>query len=64
MQILDTMVFRDRDFISFASPLPAQKPRYLALLTPFDYITWGLLIIAVPGAGFAFYVIANIEVGF
>ena len=57
-------VFHDRDFFTFASPLPTVKPRFWALIRPFDTIVWVMNVVTIIASGMIFYVISNIEVNF
>ena len=62
LQVLQPTVFHDRDFFTFASPLPTVKPRFWALIRPFDTIVWVMNVVTIIASGMIFYVISNIEV--
>ena len=61
-QVVESTMFYDRDFLTFASPLPALKPRFLSLLRPFTLTIWILVGISMFALGVVFFFISNIEV--
>ena len=56
-------MFYDRDFLTFASPLPPESPRYLSLLRPFTPNVWLMIGIFIVCLGVAFLFISKFEVG-
>ena len=62
IQVVQTTMFYDRDFLTFASPIPAPAPRFFSLLRPFTLIVWVLVITSIISLGVVFYFISNLEV--
>ena len=62
-QVLQSTMFYDRDFLTFASPVPPDSPRFLSLLRPFTLNMWIMVGIFMAAMGVAFFLISNIEVG-
>ena len=62
IQVLQPTVFHDRDFFTFASPLPTVKPRFLALIRPFETVVWVMTAVTVITLGIILFFISNIEV--
>ena len=61
-QVCQTTIFHDRDFFTFASPLPTVKPRFFSLTRPFGLEVWAMIMATVFITGVAFFFISNIEV--
>ena len=61
-QVCQTTIFHDRDFFTFASPLPTVKPRFFSLTRPFGLEVWAMIMATVLITGIAFFFISNIEV--
>ena len=55
-------MFHDRDFFTFASPLPTVKPRFWALIKPFNTIVWVMNFVVNITSAILFYIITNLEV--
>ena len=55
-------MFHDKDQITFASPLPSVKPRYLALTQPLGMIVWVMTAVMVIITGVILYAVSTIEV--
>ena len=62
-QVLQSTMFYDRDFLTFASPLPPNSPRYLSLLRPFTPNVWLMIGIFIVCVGVTFLFISKFEVG-
>ena len=55
-------MFHDKDQISFASPLPSVKPRYLAPTQPLGMIVWVMTAVMIVITGVILYAVSTIEV--
>lgn len=62
LQVCQTTIFHDRDFFTFASPLPTVKPRFFSLTRPFGIEVWAMIMATVFITGVAFFFVSNIEV--
>ena len=62
LQVLQPTVFHDKDFFTFASPLPTVKPTFLALIRPFGPVVWIMNVTTIITTGIILYVISNLEV--
>lgn len=62
LQVSQPTIFHDRDFFTFASPLPTVKPRFFSLLRPFDIEVWAMVVATAIITGIVFFFISNIEV--
>ena len=61
-QVVESTMFYDRDFLTFASPIPALRPRFLSLLRPFSLTIWIFVGISMFALGFVFFFLSNVEV--
>ena len=61
-QVVQSTIFHDRDFLTFASPIPAVKPRFFSLLRPFTLTFWILVGISMFALAGVFFTISNVEV--
>ena len=61
-QVIQATIFHDRDFFTFASPLPTVKPRFFSLTRPYGIEVWATIVITMVITGVAFFFVSNIEV--
>ena len=61
-QVVQSTMFYDRDFLTFASPIPALKPRFLSLLRPFSLTIWIFVGSSMLALGLVFFFLSNVEV--
>ena len=61
-QVIQATIFHDRDFFTFASPLPTVKPRFFSLTRPFGIEVWATIVATMIITAIAFFFVSNIEV--
>lgn len=60
-QVFDGTIAFDEDYMVFSAPQPSLLPKYLALVYPFQLLTWILLSVSVFVFSFLFFVVSRIE---
>ena len=59
LQVTDSSITFDVDYVTHAAPLPLPLPKFLALIYPFDQYVWAAVFIVFVLYGFVFYLICK-----
>ena len=59
--MIDGTIFFDKDYMAFVAPNPKQKPKYLALIQPFNPVVWIFVGSSIAIGVFVFLFVSKTE---